>query len=268
MDLHRADSSTSFVSYENFDAYLSEWKSSRPFNHLVLSDFLNPDVAKKIAAEFPSYDSNAWKVYSNPLEEKKLINDWDKFGSTTYQLFQFLNSPQFVGRLQSLTGDSLSPDYGLNGGGLHTHRRAGKLNVHLDYSIHPKLQLERRLNLLIYLTPEWQSDWGGALGLWEQNERQDGPGQLVQSIVPYFNTAVLFDTTQNSWHGLPEPIKCPEDVSRNSLAVYYLCVPRDGANSRGKALFAAYGDQAQDPNVLELIQRRADVHQSRFVYGD
>lgn len=263
-----ANNESSFIAYENFEPYLKEWHASRPFRNLVLSDFLDSGIAKKVAGEFPPYDSSLWKVYNNRLEEKRAINDWDKFGATTYQLFQFLNSPHFVRKLEALVNETLIPDYGLNGGGLHSHKQGSKSNVHLDYSIHPRLQLERRLNLLIYLTPGWVSDWGGALGFWEQNAEQDGPGKLIRSIDPIFNTAVLFDPTQNSWHGLPEPIQCPDGVYRNSLAVYYLCMPRVGANLRGKALFAPYGDQARDPEILDLIRRRADVAQSKTVYGD
>jgi Rps23 Pro-64 3,4-dihydroxylase Tpa1-like proline 4-hydroxylase len=40
-----------------------------------------------------------------------------------------------------------------------------KLNVHLDYSIHPKLGLERRLNLVLYITSGWKPEWGGTARL-------------------------------------------------------------------------------------------------------
>ena len=104
--------------------------------------------------------------------------------------------------------------------------------------------------------------------LWAVSKDGKGPGELISTISPDFNKAVLFDTTQDSWHGLPEPIKCPENVTRNSLAVYYLCYPRDGVDTRGKALFSPYKDQVNNQEVLDLIQKRSSVGMAANVYGD
>lgn len=256
------------VKHVDFDFYRSSWAAAEPFNHLVIDDFLALDVAEEVASEFPDFDNDAWRLYNNAIEVKKLLNHWDKFGPSTYRLFNYLNSPAFVSRLEVLTDCRLYPDPGLNGGGLHTHGRGGKLNPHLDYSIHPKLGLERRLNLLVYLSPGWQEAWGGLLGLWSQRADLKGPGELQKTIAPLFNRAVLFDTTQGSWHGLPDPIDCPQGKTRNSVAVYYLCEPRIEAEPRGKALFAPYKEQAQDADVLALIKRRSDVNLAASVYGD
>ena len=38
------------------------------------------------------------------------------------------------------------------------------------------------------------------------NEGDKAPGDLVKQIAPVFNRAVIFDTTCNSWHGLPIPL--------------------------------------------------------------
>jgi len=116
-----------------------------------------------------------------------------------------------------------------------------KLNVHLDCSIHLKLGLERRLNLILYITSGWRPEWGGQLGLWEGS--RDKMGQLCRHVDCLFNRAVIFDTTQNSCHGLPDAIRCPRGVIRKSLAAYYLTAPRSGLAERGKALFAPHGEQ-------------------------
>jgi hypothetical protein len=89
---------------------------------------------------------------------------------------------------------------------------------------------------------------------------------LVREVAPLFNRAVLFDTSQNSWHGLPEPLRCPLGVTRNSLAVYYLLGVSESHDKRGKALFAPYKDQIFDPEVLDLIKKRADIDQAPLVY--
>jgi Rps23 Pro-64 3,4-dihydroxylase Tpa1-like proline 4-hydroxylase len=255
-----------FLSVKNFEPYQAEWKKNEPFNHIVLENFLQENIARSIVQEFPSFQSKEWLVYDNAIEIKKVLNHWDKFGPETYQLFFFLNSRAFIAQLERLVGCPLYADFGLNGGGLHTHRQGGKLNVHLDYSMHPKLRLERKINLLIYITPEWKEDWGGLLGFWEQDKNNPAPGALKKTIAPVFNRAVLFDTTQNSWHGLPEAITCPKDITRNSLAVYYLCDPAPQACPRGKALFAPYGEQINDPEVLALIEKRSQINSASDVY--
>jgi len=242
------------------------WKSATPFSHLVIDGFLADDVLSGVVAEFPSHDAQGWYAYENDIEVKKATNSWERFGPWTYRLFSFLSSANFVAQLEGLTGCRLFADPGLNGGGLHSHRRGGKLNAHLDYSRHPKLGLQRRLNLIVYVTPGWQEAWGGHLQFWTHDPSRNRPKDLVKSIAPLFNRAVLFDTTQNSWHGLPEPIACPHDVCRTSLAAYYLCEPADDASPRGRALFAPTARQENDPDVLELIRKRSSVEESGSVY--
>jgi len=249
-------------------SYKETWTIAKPFHHLVIDSFLTESAISDIVAEFPSFDDKLWYIYDNPIEIKKALNSWDRFPKTIYTLFWYLNSPEFVSQLEVLTDCKLFPDPGLNGGGLHSHRSGGKLNTHLDYSLHPKLRLERRLNLLVYVTPNWEESWGGHLGLWDHDEANEGPKNLVTSIMPKFNRAVLFDTTQNSWHGLPEPITCPPNVTRNSLAIYYLCEPRQAAVDRSRALFVPHKEQSNDEKVLELIKKRSGVNTSASVYVD
>ena len=233
---------------------VNHWGSLDPFPHLVLDNFFDDELAQQLAASFPDYDSPAWHTYDNAIEVKKTLNNWHHFSPALYKFFTDINSRECYRIFERLTHCTLYPDHGLHGGGLHIHGAGGRLNTHLDYSIHPKLGLERRLNLIVYLNAQWQDSWGGALGFW----RDDGgkPGELVKSIAPLFNRAVIFDTT-NAWHGLPEPITCPPGQHRKSLAVYYLCQPREGAVQRNRALFAPTEAQAGDAAVMELIERRA-----------
>jgi Rps23 Pro-64 3,4-dihydroxylase Tpa1-like proline 4-hydroxylase len=249
-----------------FDPLVSRFRSAEPFHHIVIDDFFEPAIAQGLAEEFPRFTSNIWAEYDNPIEIKKASNRWDSFPRLTYSVFSYLNSPAFVAKMSALIGEPLVADPGLHGGGWHTHRPGGKLNPHLDYSIHPKLGLERRVNLIAYLQPNWDPEWGGALGFWASGENETTPGELKQQIPCLFNRAVIFDTSQNSWHGLPEPVRSPEGICRNSIAVYYLSQPRLHASERGRALFAPYGDQAEDESVLELIRLRSQVNTSGSVY--
>lgn len=234
-----------------------EFEGAAPFPHVCLDGFFTDAFARELAGEFPALDSPSWLTYDNALEQKRTCNDWRAFGSATYRALSFLNSPHFVEllRLSVRMEGPLYADHGLHGGGLHAHARSGKLNVHQDYQRHPKLGLARKLNLLVYLNEAWQDEWGGHLGLWEQNPVQPGPGALIKSIAPRFNRAVVF-ATPNAWHGLPQPIQCPEGEVRKSLAVYYLGEPV-AHETRSRALFAPAPEQEGDAEVLDLIERRA-----------
>lgn len=259
---------TQFVDTTNLINSSFAYGEEGPFDHCIIDNFFLPDVAKELEFEFPSYELDVWHEYNNPIEVKKTCNDWNKFGYKTYQAFSYLNSQEFIFLLKRFvlkTKQELFPDIGLHGGGWHIHKQGGKLNTHLDYSIHPKMKLERKLNIIVYLNSNWNSEWGGHLGLWSSN--QDGSvNTLIKSIEPKFNRAVIFDTTQNSWHGLPEPITCPEGQYRKSLAIYYLCEPSVKTSERGKALFVPSESQRGDKQIMELIEKRSNLSTAASVY--
>lgn len=249
---------------DRLQASAQYFHGAAPFDHCVIDDFLNLDLARQLEAEFLAYDSPKYFVYKNPLEDKKALNDWNAFTPATYLLFQYLVSKPFVDLLSQVVGIALYPDPGLHGGGWHIHGPGGNLNPHLDYSIHPKLGLQRKLNLIIYVSEQLQEEHGGHLGFWASEDR--GPSQLVCEVAPRFNRAVLFDTTQNSWHGMSQNLVQPEGIYRKSLAVYYLCDPPMAVDPRNRALYAPREHQKNDPAILEVIQKRADLGRSDQVY--
>jgi len=255
------------INKKNFLKSGNSYYSNKPFNHFIIDDFFNIRIAKKLEKQFPDYNSKIWQGYNNPIEVKKVCNNWNLFPAETYKAISYLNSKEFVGLIEKklFKKNYLFTDVGLNGGGWHIHKKGGKLNTHLDYSIHPKLGLQRKLNLIIYLNSNWKSTWGGFLGLWG-NETSQKPGKLIKSIEPKFNRAIIFDTTQNSWHGLPEPITCPKNQFRKSIAIYYLCEKSKKISKRGKALFSPTNEQKNDKKIIELINRRASTRNAKSVY--
>jgi len=231
-----------------------------PFYYHIIDNFFDIETARKIEKEFPEYNCQAWFEYNNQLEVKRSCNNWYYFGPETYKTFAYLNSPEFIEKLKEITGiKTLYPDIGLHGGGLHLLGKNGKLNVHLDYSIHPKLKLQRKLNLIIYTTQNWNTEWGGNLEFWSHHSKINKPDEKIVTVDNIFNRAVLFDTTQNSWHGFPEPITCPEGVYRKSLAVYYLTEPPEGTDPRPRALYAPTKEQETNQEILKLIEKRVKL---------
>lgn len=244
--------------YPTLNQLRDEYKKGQPFNYVVIDNFFKEEIAEQLANEFPDYNNDdVWNIYKNPLENKRLTPDWNLFPPLTYEAFTFLNTPEFIKKIEWIIGvENVKPDMGLHGGGWHVTPGGGKLNIHLDYSIHPKLKMERRANLIIYLS-HWKPEWDGALQLWSHDHETNMPKECVSKVEVKFNRAVIFDTTQNSWHGLPDEIKAPSNVLRKSLNIYYLTEPREGISTRERALFAPHTNQKDDENIKELIKKRS-----------
>jgi hypothetical protein len=245
------------INYFDFLSNRESFLSSKPFNHIVIDNFFEKEVADAIAKEFPSHDSSVWTVsYNNPIEVKKACSHWDKFPKTIYSALYYLCSNVFIHNMNMLTAkDNIRADYGLNGGGMHSHSRGGKLNIHKDYSIHPKLNYKRNYNLIVYMTPDWDVNWGGSLGLWYSDRKSPSSQSVKYENV--FNRAIIFDTTQDSWHGLPEEITCPENISRRSLAVYYMSRVDNNTEPRFRAQFVPNEEQKRDPSIVKFCEERS-----------
>ena len=250
-----------FLNEQNWEELRRNFLVAKPFNHVIIDNFWSNNFATKLVSEFPDYESSAWTThYNNPVEDKKTCNHWDRFPENTYQAFTYLNSLEFVKLIEYVTDHlGIKTDIGLHGGGWHCHHKGGKLNIHLDYSIHPKLKLERHYNLIIYMTPDWNPKWKGGLELWSHNKETNQPLACEQTIENKFNRAILFDTTNYSWHGLPDDLTCPVNVYRKSMAIYYLTDASVDADPRPRALFVPYGEQKTDTSVLEFIKKRSNL---------
>ena len=239
------------VNINNLKNAFTEFKGAIPFDHCIVDNFLPEYLIEQIESEFLDFNSDHYYNYNNPVEIKKQNHNWGLFPKHTYQLFNYLNSQPFLDILSEHVGVKLYADYGLHGGGWHIHDSAGILNQHLDYSLHPKLELQRKINIIIYVTKDWKESYGGHLGLFEN------PDKLVKEVSPLYNRAIVFDTTQNSWHGLSRVCNTSAGVYRKSLAIYYLTDPPIEVDSRNRALFAPREDQKNDPDILKLIESRS-----------
>jgi hypothetical protein len=194
------------------------YASASPFPHVVLDDLFPDEVLERVVFDFPQPDDPAWGRFDNPNEKK--LGNYRRLLDTSAAIQGFLtalNSAEMLEFLETLTGiDGLIPDPYFGGGALHQIVRGGFLKVHADFNWHPKLRLDRRLNVLIYLNRGWKAEYGGALELW--NREMTRP---EKTILPVFNRTVVFSTTDASYHGHPHPLACPETVTRKSVSLYY-----------------------------------------------
>jgi hypothetical protein len=206
------------------------YAAAKPFPHLVFDNFFDPALLDAILGEFPKPGEIPWHRFDNAREIKLASANEASFGATTRLLLYHLNSITFLDFLSSITGiENLISDPWFDGGGLHQIVRGGKLGIHADFNKHPRYGLDRRLNVLIYLNKDWREEYGGHLELWDRDMRG-----CEAKILPLFNRLALFGTTDFTYHGHPDPLRCPEGMTRKSLALYYFSNGRPAEELSGK----------------------------------
>lgn len=193
--------------------------NANPFPFIIIEDFFSNEFLNEVLNQFPNLtEQKKTTNYDNKNEVKFANNQYKNFPSNIKKLFDFLNSDFFLNFLQDITNikEKLIPDFELNGGGLHEIKRGGLLKIHSDFNKHPNLDLDRRLNVLIYLNKDWKEEYGGHLEFWDKEMTS-----CREKVLPIFNKMVIFSTTDNSNHGHPDPLNCPNNMSRKSIATYY-----------------------------------------------
>ncbi len=251
---------------ERARALAPSYASASPFPHIVIDDFLPAEVLDTVLAEFPSPKSGSWEKYNDAMQKKYGSRDEEALGPTTRMVLHELNSGAFLAFLEELTGiKGLIPDPWFEGGGLHQIVRGGLLKVHVDFNKHTLTRLDRRINALLYLNRDWDESYGGHLELWDQDMRE-----AVKKVAPVFNRLVVFNTTDFANHGHPEPLTCPEDRSRRSMALYYYSNGRPKEELRASAhttifkrrpgelipwTLSELGENLMPPVLTEVIRR-------------
>jgi len=231
----------------------SAFATAEPFPHIVIDDFLPPEVMRLLIESFPDATS-AWTKFDSVLEVKFTQRDEEAMPAPVRHVVQQFNGQAFLEFLERLTGISgLLADPGLAGGGMHQIAPGGLLKVHADFNEHPHLHVDRRLNALLYLNADWEDSYGGHLELWKADM-----SAAEARIAPIANRLVVFATTRTSFHGHPDPLSCPPGRFRRSLAWYYYTAPRPMFRWHHSTLFQARPDESQVADVV-----RAGRHPAR-----
>lgn len=218
------------------DALRERYARAEPFPHIVLDGLFADADLEAVLREFPAPEQMRWTRFDND-QEKKLgfYHESSAISDTVRRFLDAMNGFEMLLFLERLTGiEGLIPDPYFGGGGLHQIEPGGFLKVHADFNVHPKLHLDRRLNMLIYLNADWREQYGGHLELWDKDART-----AVERILPLFNRTVVFSTTDTSFHGHPHPLTSPPGVTRKSVSLYYYTAgrPKTEASAPHDTLF-------------------------------
>ncbi len=199
------------------------FQAAQPFPSLVVDGFFDPDFAQQLLQEFPGFDEKLALNEYGAVGRKAVRQSLPTIGPAYAKLDQLLQSGAFLDWLSAATGiPGLLYDPAYVGGGTHENLEGQDLDVHVDFNYHPTSQLHRRLNLIVFMNPEWEEAWGGCLQLhrnpWAAPEEDE-----IRTIVPLLNRMAIFETSEFSWHGFRR-IALPEGkrhFSRRSIAVYF-----------------------------------------------
>ncbi|MGE4072999.1 MAG: 2OG-Fe(II) oxygenase [Lysobacterales bacterium] len=250
-----------------------------PFRHVLIDDFFAEDFLARVLAEFPAFDQGNARNEAGELGHKSTVERIRQLGSAYAEIDDQIQSREFLELISAITGiPDLLYDPHYFGGGTHENRPGQDLDAHVDFNRHPVTGWHRRLNLIVYLNPEWEDAWGGSLELHSDPRRAD---DRITRVTPLLNRAVIFETTEWSWHGFARIAPPPErsDLSRRSIALYfysrerpeeelaqphstiYVDRPLDFPLLAGQTLSAEQAEQ------IRIALGRRDQHIQRL-YGD
>ena len=201
------------------DALREQYRSAEPFPFFKIENFLEPEFLKSVVEAYPTYEAarGYGREFDAVNEKLKIqVTDSSKFPAPVKRLADELNSEAFLADLEYITGiPRLLADPALAGGGMHLTNTSGRLDVHVDFNFNSESKQFRRLNILLYLNPVWEEEWGGRIELWDKDVTR-----AHHSFSPTLNRCVVFETSDLSFHGVT-PIASPSQIVRKSYAAYY-----------------------------------------------
>ncbi|MGA2410167.1 MAG: 2OG-Fe(II) oxygenase [Candidatus Binataceae bacterium] len=231
----------------------AQYVRAKPFPYIVLDHFLAEELADLCIREFPERTLSRAQ-YARSQENKKFEYEPERLSPFFRVLFYSFNSAPFIEFLEKLTGiRGLIPDPYFLGAGLHEVANGGHLNIHADFNHHIPLDLERRINVLIYLNRDWKEEYGGCFEIWDREM-----SQRCLRVEPLFNRCVIFNTSSASFHGNPEPVNHPMGISRRAIALYYYTSTWDKTRREHSTQFKVRPNSIDQSELNAKLQKIAN----------
>mgnify|MGYP001303743991 CR=1 FL=1 len=206
---------------QNTQALHEQFVNAWPFKHVFMENFLEPAFLQSVRREFPKPPELLENEFGIVTAKHAVPNIRD-IGPVFQAWDDLLKSEAFIAWVSAVTGiEGLIYDPEYHGAGTHNNMHGQSMDVHIDFNFHRTTGYHRRLNLIVYITEEWEEAWGGSIEF--HNDPWEPEVDRWVSFPCFGNNAVFFETNEISWHGFSE-IRLPEDkrhLSRKSLTVYY-----------------------------------------------
>ena len=200
------------------------YTKSNPYEYIVIDNFLKKEYLEGIINELNNLkDDKANSKFADPkckLEYNKYgFSQINEYGENIKRVFNALLSKEFVKLLEKFTKIENLITNNLEHAGIHRIKKGGFLELHTDFNSYKHEKhglLDRRINLLLYLNPKWKEEYKGHFMIANKKNKE-----IVDKILPILNRCVIFNTTKDSLHGHPERLLTPDNISRQSFALYY-----------------------------------------------
>ncbi len=163
--------------------------------HFALDNLLPQELALQLHAECPkpremhplSSFGECRLKYSHLREVSPLLKD----------INAAIQDQRVVAAIEDITAiHAQQPDPSRYAGGITALMKGHFINPHIDNSHDVDKKLYRTVNVLYYLSPQWQTEHGGNYELWDESIHH-------HVLVPYaFNRLVVMETNHHSWHAV------------------------------------------------------------------
>lgn len=186
--------------------------SSGTIGYFFIDDLLPPELVTEINNHFP--DHKEMQLKKSLKEYKFVAAQMNRHHPLLEEVIYAFQEDHVVDCIKTITGiTDLYPDSNLYAGGISSMGKDQFLNPHLDNSHDKDRNRWRVLNLLYYVSPNWENNNGGHLELWP-NGLENAPVTIHSKS----NRLVVMATHQKSWHSVN---KVTVDRSRNCVSNYY-----------------------------------------------
>ena len=212
--------------YYNLEQFSKNFKDAKPYPHLILDNFLIDPFFKNLNLENYKLNKNNGRSFNTNLEKNKWTSKNEILSKNLKLIIDELNKKEFLENLYKLTGitDLFStPEGNTSLANYHEMYASGFLGTHVDHSSEPRTGLPHVLNIILYLSQDWKSSWGGSTILADKN------GRKIEKLIDFVpNRAVIFLHTPFSFHGVTEIKKSP--IKRSTIYVDYYSKNKDPYN--------------------------------------
>ena len=189
------------IKYQNLGKYLANFAIAKPYPHLILDNFLDKTFFSNLNTQ--DLNINSKKNFFNTEFEKNKLTSKNLMLSKNIQIIlDALSTNEFLKNLNKLTNikQLFSTQKGHTAlANYHEMYESGFLGSHVDHSSEPETGLPHVLNIILYLSENWDKSWGGATNLFNKN------GTKVKKKIDFVpNRAVIFLHTPFTFHGVTE----------------------------------------------------------------